>query len=568
MQKRWVPVSKVSQSQFEKLQEALGIHPLLCELLYARGIQTFEEAKHFFKPTLEHLHDPFLMKDMEAAILRIETAIGSNEKILIYGDYDVDGTTAVSLVYGFFRQFHSKLAYYLPDRYLEGYGISFQGIDYAAEHGFTLIIALDCGIKAVEQVAYAKSLGIDFIIGDHHLPGEHLPEAVAVLDPKREDCSYPYKELSGCGIGFKLIQGFVLKNGMEIEQCYQYLDLVAVSIASDIVPITGENRILTYFGLEKLNRNPSCGLQALIALSSNRNAVFTVNDIVFQIGPRINAAGRIEHAKDAVKLLLAKSLQEAQIYSEDIDIQNTQRKDVDLKITEEALQLIEEDDQNSNRKTTVLYQSHWHKGVIGIVASRLIEKYYRPTIILTQSNGHVAGSARSILGFDLYEALHACSDLLEQFGGHKYAAGLTMKLENVSAFRQKFEEVVSSRLLPGMLEQEISIDAQLELKDIDAKFYRILKKFEPFGPHNESPIFMSREVEVCGKAQIVGGNHLKMTVKQGDSPSFSCIGFGLGMHVDQINSLTPFDLCYTIEENIWREKRNLQLNLKGIQWAD
>jgi single-stranded-DNA-specific exonuclease len=565
MQKRWVPVPKVNRSKWERLQEELGIHPLLCELLYNRGITTFEEAKHFFKPSLDALHDPFLMADMVQAIRRIDQAIGRNEKILIYGDYDVDGTTAVALVYGFFRQFHSKLGYYLPDRYSEGYGISFQGVDYAATHGYTLVIALDCGIKAIEQVAYAQSLGIDFIIGDHHLPGAQLPQALAILDPKRADCPYPYKELSGCGIGFKLIQGFVLKNNMDIQQCYQYLDLVAVSIASDIVPITGENRILTYFGLEKLNRNPSCGLQALIALSSNRSQ-FTVNDIVFQIGPRINAAGRIDHAKDAVKLLLARSLQEAEMYSEDIDVQNTQRKDVDLKITEEALQLIEQDENNQARKTTVLYQSHWHKGVIGIVASRLTEKYYRPTIILTQANGHVAGSARSVLGFDLYEALHACSDLLDQFGGHKYAAGLTMKAENIPAFRQRFEEVVSQSIHPSMLEQEISIDATLALTDIDAKFYRVLKKFEPFGPKNESPIWMSKGVTVCGKAQTVGGNHLKMTVVQGDSPSFACIGFGLGMYADQINKGEPFDLCYTLEENNWREKRNLQLNLKAIQW--
>jgi single-stranded-DNA-specific exonuclease len=565
MQKRWVPVPKVNRSKWERLQEELGIHPLLCELLYNRGVTTFEEAKDFFKPSLDALHDPFLMADMDQAIRRIDQAIGRNEKILIYGDYDVDGTTAVALVYGFFRQFHSKLGYYLPDRYSEGYGISFQGVDYAATHGYTLVIALDCGIKAIEQVAYAQSLGIDFIIGDHHLPGAQLPQALAILDPKRADCPYPYKELSGCGIGFKLIQGFVLKNNMDIQQCYQYLDLVAVSIASDIVPITGENRILTYFGLEKLNRNPSCGLQALIALSSNRSQ-FTVNDIVFQIGPRINAAGRIDHAKDAVKLLLARSLQEAEMYSEDIDVQNTQRKDVDLKITEEALQLIEQDENNQARKTTVLYQSHWHKGVIGIVASRLTEKYYRPTIILTQANGHVAGSARSVLGFDLYEALHACSDLLDQFGGHKYAAGLTMKAENIPAFRQRFEEVVSQSIHPSMLEQEISIDATLALTDIDAKFYRVLKKFEPFGPKNESPIWMSKGVTVCGKAQTVGGNHLKMTVVQGDSPSFACIGFGLGMYADQINKGEPFDLCYTLEENNWREKRNLQLNLKAIQW--
>lgn len=566
MQKRWVLKSKTDVKITNKLREELNINAVLAELLVNRGIGSFDEAKQFFRPQLSDLHDPFLMKDMEKAISRIIQAIGNKEKILIYGDYDVDGTTAVAVVYSFFREFHSQLEFYIPDRYAEGYGISTQGINYAAANGFSLIIALDCGIKAIDKIDYANTKGIDFIIGDHHLPGEELPRAFAVLDPKRVDCDYPYKELSGCGIGFKIIQAFILTNGMDINACYQFLDLVAVSIASDIVPITGENRILSHFGLIKLNTNPCVGLKALIDLSNNRTKIFTVNDIVFQIGPRINAAGRIDHAKDAVKLLISKSLQEAKDFSSSIDDQNNVRKDFDLKITEEALALIEENVVLKSRKSTVLYKSDWHKGVIGIVASRLTEKYYRPTIILTETNGHIAGSCRSVIGFDLYEALSECADLLEQFGGHKYAAGLTMSLDNVSLFQDRFEEVVARRISPEMLTQEIQIDAKLQLKDIDAKFFRILQQFEPFGPQNESPIFLSKKVSSVGPAFPVGTNHLKMTVVQEDSPSFDCIGFGLAEHIDHINSGQSFDICYSIEENVWRNKRNLQLNIKGIRY--
>jgi len=566
MQKRWVLKSKTDVKITNKLREELNINAVLAELLVNRGIGSFDEAKQFFRPQLSDLHDPFLMKDMEKAISRIIQAIGNKEKILIYGDYDVDGTTAVAVVYSFFREFHSQLEFYIPDRYAEGYGISTQGIDYAAANGFSLIIALDCGIKAIDKIDYANTKGIDFIIGDHHLPGEELPNAFAVLDPKRVDCDYPYKELSGCGIGFKIIQAFILTNGMDINACYQFLDLVAVSIASDIVPITGENRILSHFGLIKLNTNPCVGLKALVDLSNNRTKIFTVNDIVFQIGPRINAAGRIDHAKDAVKLLISKSLQEAKDFSSSIDDQNNVRKDFDLKITEEALALIEENVVLKSRKSTVLYKSDWHKGVIGIVASRLTEKYYRPTIILTETNGHIAGSCRSVIGFDLYEALNECADLLEQFGGHKYAAGLTMSLDNVSLFQDRFEEVVARRISPEMLTQEIQIDAKLHLKDIDAKFFRILQQFEPFGPQNESPIFLTKKVSSVGPAFPVGTNHLKMTVVQEDSSSFDCIGFGLAEHIDHINSGQSFDICYSIEENVWRNKRNLQLNIKGIRY--
>lgn len=566
MQKRWVLKPKNDSNKTENLQAELGVSSIIANLLVGREVETFEQAKLFFRPSLEDLHDPFLMKDMDLAIHRIEKAIGNNEKILIYGDYDVDGTTAVSVVYSFFRAFHSRIEFYIPDRYLEGYGISTEGIDYAAKHDFSLIIALDCGIKANEKVDYANSKGIDFIIGDHHLPGDEIPNAVAVLDPKRTDCPYPYKELSGCGIGFKIIQAFILKNSMNMEEAFQFLDLVAVSIASDIVPITGENRILAHYGLKKLNTNPSIGLQALIDLSSNKTGVFSVNDIVFQIGPRINAAGRIEHAKDAVNLLISKSKEEASNFSASVDDQNNQRKDFDLQITTEALAIIENSVSNQARKSTVLYKSDWHKGVIGIVASRLTEKYYRPTVILTHTNGHIAGSARSVIGFDLYEALSECSDLLDQFGGHKYAAGLTMKEENIPLFQEKFENVVQRTIKPEMLQQEISIDMEIMLDEIDSKFYRLLKQFEPFGPQNEAPIFMSKGLLVHGNAYVVGNNHLKMTIYQEGAPLYDCIGFGLAEHVNYINSKKPFDICYSIEENTWRGKKNLQLNIKSIRY--
>lgn len=566
MQKRWAIASCSDRMASQRLRKELGIHKILADLLINRGVGTFEDARRFFRPDLSALHDPFLMRDMDKAIARIEQAIGNKEGVLIYGDYDVDGTTAVAVVYNFFRQFHSRLEFYLPDRYAEGYGISTQGIDYAAENGFSLIIALDCGIKALDKITYARERGIDFIIGDHHLPGDQLPAAVAVLDPKRTDCPYPYKELPGCGIGFKIIQAFIQKNNMDIQQCYQYLDLVAVGIASDIVPITGENRVLAHFGLQKLNTNPCCGLQSLIDLSTHKSSHFTVNDIIFQIGPRINAAGRIDHAKDAVKLLVSKSMQEAFVYSSSIDLQNSQRKDFDIRITEEALAIIDGDDILKQRKTTVVFKPDWHKGVIGIVATRLTEKYYRPTVVLTQANGHVSGSARSVVGFDLYQALNSCADLLDQFGGHKYAAGLTMKPENIALFEQRFEEVVSASILPDMLQREIGIDAVLQLSDINAKFFRILRQFEPFGPQNEAPLFLSNQVNAVGNAMVVGGSHLKMTVMQLGSATFECIGFGLGEYAKAINRGVPFDICYTIEENVWRDKRSIQLNVKDIRF--
>lgn len=565
MEKRWVEPPKADGKVISRLTEELRIDPVLATILAQRGVSDFDAAKAFFRPSLQDLHDPFLMQDMDLAIARIDKAIGNKEHILIYGDYDVDGTTAVALLYTFLRGYHSPISYYVPDRYAEGYGISKQGIDFAAAHDCTLIIALDCGIKSIEEVLYAKGRGIDFIIGDHHRPGDELPDAVAILDPKRDNCHYPFKELSGCGIGFKIIQAFVKANGLQEEEVFQFLDLVAVSIASDIVPVIGENRVLAYYGLQRLNHNPCFGLKALIEMASKKEGL-TLTDVVFQIGPRINAAGRIHHAKGAVQLLVSRSLAEAKAHCEVVDGQNTERKDVDMRITAQALEIIKTNPALMNRKTTVVYQEDWHKGVIGIVASRLTETFYRPTIVLTRSNGHVSGSARSVVGFDLYEALSECKDLFDQFGGHKYAAGLTMKVENVPVLQQRFEEVVAQTIHPELLKPEILIDATLALKDINAKFVRILRQFAPYGPENLSPIFMSRQAFAVGGAMMVGANHLKMVVQQENSPHFPCIGFGLANHIDKINKGLPFDICYTIEENVWRDKRSLQLQVKSMRF--
>ncbi len=564
MQKRWVEQKGQDLAEIEELQQSLKIDAVLAGLLAGRGINSFEKARRFFRPELEHLHDPFEMKDMRLGISRIETAIAKRERILVYGDYDVDGTTSVALVYSFFKKYHSEIDYYIPDRYKEGYGISSQGIDYARENGFSLIIALDCGIKSVDKIDYANSMGIDFIICDHHLPGDTLPAAFAVLDPKRPDCDYPYKELSGCGIGFKLIQAYSQKNNIPFNDISCYLDIVAVSIASDIVPITGENRVLAWYGLKKLNSEPCKGLTALMNLSGRKENL-TITDVVFTIGPRINAAGRIDDAKHAVSLLIADTDAIAFEKGQVINLKNTERKEHDSSITEQALALIDADPELINRKTTVVYNQEWHKGVIGIVASRLTEKYYRPTIVMTLSNGHAAGSARSVLGFDLYEALSECSDLLEQFGGHKYAAGLTMKTENIPAFQQRFEEVVSRTIPDELLIQALSIDAEISLGNIDPKFYRILKQFEPFGPQNMTPVFLSRNVYTYGSASTVGGKHLKMAVHQDNQTFFNCIGFGLADYLPLISNGMPFDICYTIEENTWMDKTSLQLNIKGIR---
>jgi len=564
MEKRWVEQKGKNLAEIEELQQSLKVDAVLAGLLVGRGINTFEKSRYFFRPQLEHLHDPFLMKDMEIAICRIEKAIATKEKILVYGDYDVDGTTSVALVYSFLKKHHSEIDFYIPDRYKEGYGISSQGIDFAAINGYSLIIALDCGIKSVDKIYYANEKNIDFIICDHHLPGKELPSAVAILDPKRADCEYPYKELSGCGIGFKLVQAYAQKNNIPFNDISCYLDLVAVSIASDIVPITGENRILAWYGLQKINTEPCKGITALMNLSGRKENL-TITDVVFTIGPRINAAGRIDDAKHAVNLLIADTDAIAFEKGEVINLKNTERKEHDANITEQALALIDADPELMGRKTTVVYNPEWHKGVIGIVASRLTEKYYRPTIVMTLSNGYAAGSARSVLGFDLYEALLECADLLEQFGGHKYAAGLTMKTENIPAFQQKFEEVVSRTIPEELLIQSISIDAELELDKINPKFYRILRQFEPFGPQNMAPIFVSRNVYTYGSASTVGQKHLKMSVHQDSKTFYNCIGFGLSEYLPLINNGMPFDICYTIEENKWMDKTSLQLNIKGIR---
>jgi single-stranded-DNA-specific exonuclease len=564
MQKRWTLKHNPNISEVKRLSAELGIDEVLGTLLLQRGIATYEDARYYFRPDLRHLHDPFLMAGMEQAINRIDAALHANEKILIFGDYDVDGTTAVTVVYSFFKKRHHNLKYYIPDRYKEGYGISTQGIDYADENGFTLIIALDCGIKALDKIAYANSKNIDFIICDHHTPGNELPEAIAVLDPKRADCQYPYKELSGCGIGFKLIQAYAQKHDLPFEEVTQYLDLVATSIACDIVHISGENRILASYGLQKLNNEPSTGIKTLMEIAG-KTGNYTIADVVFMIGPRINAAGRIDDAKHSVELLLAEDIDLAKEKGMLISVKNTERKEHDLAITDEALSMIAGDVLSPGRKSTVVFNEKWHKGVIGIVASRLTEKYYRPTIVLTRSNGHVAGSARSVVGFDLYEALCGCSDLLLQFGGHKYAAGLTMLPEQVEAFAERFEEVVSASITEQQLIQEILIDAELRLEQITPKLFRVLNQFGPFGPENMCPVFISRHVQVYGNVSLVGSNHIKMTVYQNSSPLFDCIAFNQGECIEQLRQGKPFDICYTMEENIWREKRSIQLNIKGIR---
>tara|TARA_R110002096_G_scaffold4954_11_gene23241 strand:+ start:16617 stop:18338 length:1722 start_codon:yes stop_codon:yes gene_type:complete len=571
MEKRWTLAPTINQNKVSKLSESLNeLHPILTELLVQRGIDDFEKAKEFFRPNLKSLHNPFLMKDMDLAVERIQEAIKNEEKILIYGDYDVDGTTSVALVYGFLIEFYPNLAFYIPDRYSEGYGISIQGIDYAADNDFSLIIALDCGIKAVEKIDYATSKGVDFIICDHHTPGENIPKAIAVLDPKQKDCKYPFKELSGCGVGFKLMQAFAEKEKIPFEKLVAQIDLLAVSICADIVPIVGENRIFTHFGIKKLNENPQKGLKAMLEVAQNKKKNYTVTDIVFTIAPRINAAGRIKSGEKAVEALLSGNAEEALENSSEINLQNTDRKELDKAITEEALLMIDGDEVLMNQKTTVLFQAHWHKGVIGIVASRCIEKYYRPTIILTESNGKAAGSARSVKGFSVYDALEQCSEVLEQFGGHKYAAGMTLPLENVASFQQKFEEVVASTIPEELLIPEIEIDNELKLSDIDGKFYRILEQFAPFGPENMKPVFLSKNVLVKGAPRIVGNNHLKVAFFNEENPNvvFDAIGFNLGEKMELLRNDNPIDIVFTVEENEWNGNVTLQLNLKDLKKSE
>ena len=569
MKKNWVIKEQGNYDEACKLQGLLGVDYPIANLLVQRGIKTFEQARDFFRPQLENLHDPFLMKDMDKAVERIQKSIQSGEKVLIYGDYDVDGTTAVALVYSYFKTYFQEIDYYIPNRYSEGYGISYQGIDFAAENRFRLVIALDCGIKSIEKTQYAGTKGVDLIICDHHNPGEIIPNAVAVLDPKQPDCNYPYKDLSGCGVGFKLIQAFQSRMGLPFDDLKKYLDLVAVSIASDIVPITGENRILTFFGLIKLNENPSMGLQTIMNLSGIPNKSVSVEDIVFKIGPRINAAGRMESGKKSVDLLIAEDEKTAFPIGEKIKVFNTNRRDIDSSITQEALTMIQMDENLKNRKSTVLFNPNWHKGVIGIVASRLTDHYYRPTVILTRSNGFATGSARSVNGFDLYKAIEECSDLLENFGGHKYAAGLTMKLNNVNSFQERFEKVVKETIHPDQLIPVVEIDSELQFADISDKLYRVLKQFQPFGPENLAPVFLTESVSDNGDGKPVGMNadHLKLSLVHEADPYkvFQAIAFQQGKMFSSIKGGIGFDICYSLEENLFRGESTLQLNVKDIK---
>ncbi|MCD7973553.1 MAG: single-stranded-DNA-specific exonuclease RecJ [Candidatus Azobacteroides sp.] len=551
------------------LQKELGIHPLLCKLLVDRGIHSYSEAKHFFRPQFDHLYDPFLMNDMNKAVQRLNEALTNNEKILIYGDYDVDGTTAVALVYKFLVEFSSKIDYYIPDRYNEGYGISYQGIDFAAENDFKLIICLDCGIKAVDKIKYAKEKGVDFIICDHHKPDDILPDAVAVLNPKRIDSTYPDDHLSGCGVGFKFMQAFAINNEIPFSKLEPLLDLIAVSVASDIVPIIGENRVLTYYGLKQLNSNPSVGLKSIIEVCNLQNTTLTVNDIVFKIGPRINASGRIQSGREAVELLVTKDLTVAREKSNNINQYNDTRRELDKNITIEANAVLEKKDFiNSSRKSIVIYDELWHKGVVGIVASRLSEEYYRPTIILTKSGELITGSARSVPGFDIYKAIDSCRDLLENFGGHMYAAGLSMKEEILPEFKKRFEKYVTENIEAEQLIPQIEIDAVIDFKDITPQFFKILKQFNPFGPENMKPVFCTKKVYDYGSSRLVGKDlsHLKLEVIDNKSQNImNGIAFGMHEHNEYIKSSKPFDICYTIEENTFNGKTSIQLMIKDIR---
>ncbi len=590
METKWILHQPVDRQQVADIVKVLNIDENLATLLVQRGITNYEEAKTFFRPSLSQLHDPFLMKDMDKAVERVMRAINDGEKVLIYGDYDVDGTTAVAVVYTYLKPFFKKkkIEFYIPDRYEEGYGISIKGIDYAADNGFKLVIALDCGIKAVERIEYANQRGVDFIICDHHRAGDVIPNAVAVLDAKRPDCHYPYDELSGCGVGFKLVTALSMKGLGTIEEVYELLDLLAVSIAADIVPITGENRVLAYFGLKQLNKKPRPGIEAILQhaniyrrdedqLDEDENVLtreLTISDLVFLIGPRINAAGRIAKASDSVRLLLADKKDHAEKLAASINDLNDERREFDNRITEEALGMIDADDVLRDAKSTVVFNERWHRGVIGIVASRLTDYYYRPTIVLTRANGLVTGSARSIKNFDIYDAIDNCSDLLEHFGGHKYAAGLSMKPENLPEFRRRFEAYVAEHLVDEDFVPEMEVDLKIKFSDITSKFMRILNQFAPFGPGNMAPVFWTDNVIDAGGSRPVGGHrHLKLTVSQvGDAEQgvapFSGIAFQKGDLFDRIHNGEPFSICYHLEYNTWQGKTNLQLNVKDIKFAE
>ena len=562
---RWTLKPKPSEKIVVKLVKDLAIDNTIASLLVQRGIETYDDAKTFFRPSLTNLHDPFLMQDMQKAVDRIEMAIEKSENILVFGDYDVDGTTSVALVSSYLKTYYPNVATYIPDRYDEGYGVSYQGIDFAEDNDFTLIIALDCGIKAIDKVDYATKKGIDFIICDHHRPGNELPNAVAILDAKRDDCSYPYDELCGCGVGFKLIQALASHKGQGIDDLTEYLDLVATAIAADIVPMTGENRVLAYYGLHQINTNPRLGFKAII--DQLKKDALTITDVVFIIAPRINAAGRMKHGNHAVELLVSENLESAMEFAATIEIYNSDRKDLDKKITQEALIQIEENKEQGNF-TSVVYNESWHKGVIGIVASRLTETYYRPTLVFTKSGAKLAASARSVSGFDVYDALEASSEYIEQFGGHKYAAGLTLLEEDYPKFKEKFEQVVKETMPEKLRSPELKIDAEISLAEISPKMIRIIDQFGPFGPKNMKPVFVARSLKDNGYGRTVGADdaHLKLSIVSGiHKEIFNAIGFGLGKNYEQIKDGQLFDAVFTIEENVWNGNTSLQLNLKDIK---
>ena len=569
MERKWILKPAADPEKVSRLGAELGIDPVLSGLLVQRGVETFDEARRFFRPSLEDLHDPFLMKDMDKAVERLRKAVTSGEKILVYGDYDVDGTTAVALVYSFLRPLTPNVDFYIPDRYDEGYGVSLKGIDWAAENGFTLIITLDCGIKAIEKTVYAREKGIDMIICDHHLPEEELPPAVAVLDPKRNDCHYPFDDLCGCGVGFKLVQGYAAQYGIPFESLHPLLDLLVVSIASDLVTMVGENRILAHFGLKRLNEAPRKGLLAIINLAKLEEGHVTIDDIVFKIGPRINAAGRMESGRLAVELLTAGDDAAAFRIGEQINVNNNERKSIDREITQEALEMVANGSALLSGSATIVYNPQWSKGVVGIVASRLVEAYYRPTVVLTKSNGFITGSARSIQGFDLYEAIESCADLLENFGGHVYAAGLTLKEENLKEFCRRMDAFVSKKLDPESLVPVIELDYKMDFSQITPKFFRILKQFQPFGPGNANPVFLTEDVYDAGNARKVGagGVHLKLDLMQESQPyrEIASIAFNMAGFYDHIKEGNPIDVCYSIVENFYRGSSNLQLRIKDIK---
>lgn len=567
MNKRW-NVLEADEKKVQVLREALKIHPAICGILVRRGIETFDEAKNFYRPQLSGLHDPLLMKDMDRATGRIFAAMDRQEKILVYGDYDVDGTTAVAITYQFLEKIYQadKIDYYIPHRYREGYGISKAGIDFAATNGFSLVIALDCGIKSVELVKYAQSLGIDFIICDHHLPDAELPPAYAILNPRQTDCNYPYKELCGCGIGFKLITALAKQLHLPEEEYYRYLDLVATAIAADIVPMTGENRIMAFYGLRRVNDTPCNGIKALIELSGLKKAL-QITNLVFMIAPRVNAAGRMDDGRKAVQMFVAKDCDEAFRFAEQLHADNTDRREADSSITVEALSLIENDATLAGRKSTVVFQPHWHKGVVGIVASRLIEHYYRPTIVLTQSGEVIAGSARSVNGFNLYEAIHACREHLLGYGGHFAAAGMTMMPEQLDAFRKKFEDVVASTIQPHQLVPEIAIDSVVNFNDLTQSFYNIIHQMEPFGPGNALPVFITRNVIDTGYSKILKDLHIRFSLQQ-DKVIFTGIGFNMAAKFHLLSLRKPIDIVYTLDENEWNGNKHLQLKMIDFRLSE